>query len=232
MTLIDRIENIGFENILRAYGFHSDLINRHYSADTRLKVLDEYIAASQRLAGQDAKRRAWVDQINFYLMEDLLQTMDDAQDSFEESVAGGGIDWDLFPMALLLYYGSMVAIARHHSSYRYDDELIKSFRRSLDTDWKYFKRWQEQQDKSEAEWINRGKLYGGNARGTVFDVIEEAKAIAGPAEGLVARFVCKGDKNSCIPCKASKGYYLLSEGPMPGKVCRQGSVSMSSDSRA
>lgn len=223
MTIIQRIEDIGFENILRAYGFHSELISRHYSADTRIKVLDEYIAASERLKGQDGKRRELIDNINLILMQDLLQVMDEAQDEFEQSVAAGGIDWDLFPIALLLYYGSMLAIARHHSSRRYDEEMLKAFRRSFEVDWLYFRRWRRYEEArltTLEQWKSRGKLYGGNARGTVFDSVEDAMVASEAAHNLVARFVCRGDKNSCIPCKTSEGYYLLTEGPMPGRVCK------------
>lgn len=221
MTIIQRIEDIGFENILRAYGFHSETINRHYSADTRLKVLDEYIAASERLKGQDAKRRELIDRVNLILMNDLLSVMDDVQDRFDESIAGGGVDWDLFPLALVLYYASMIAVAGHHTSGRHDRELLKTFRRSFEVDWRYMKNWYSPpKEMTDAQWINRGKLYGGNARGTVFDAVEDAIVMSEAGANLVARFVCKGDKNSCLPCKTAQGYYLLTEGPMPGKVCK------------
>jgi len=62
----------------------------------------------------------------------------------------------------------------------------------------------------------RSWLYAGSGRGLFFAAEEEAQRLQ---PGWVCYYEAIGDTNTCIPCRESVGYYLPTQGPMPGQVC-------------
>lgn len=91
-----------------------------------------------------------------------------------------------------------------------------------------------------AEYLaNRAALYAGAARGEYYLHSEKPDRIKSrlapqdvnegpprPFEGpfddmypIVFEYVTRGDGAVCGPCNAARGFYLPSEGPMPGAVC-------------
>jgi hypothetical protein len=227
-TIAEILETLGLESILTAYGYRTDVNSTEYSADNPNHVLVEIIKDNEWLKRQDENRCKSITTHNLILFDELLKAMDEAQDTFDDSVAFYAFDWDKFTVALFLYYATLLAICHSFATKGHDNEIVKMFCRSLQSDFKHLQKWVEPKvNFAEEEWINRGKQFARNARGTVFDAIEDAVAenlrnsgFEEGAMGLVAHYVPVCDKSTCLPCKTSEGYYLLTEGPFPGRVCK------------
>lgn len=197
----------------------------------RFLILQEIIAGEARLQGLEGHARSLMERINMLQLRDILEELDKAQDAYEETVSGAWLGFNALAAAIMLHYSIVIALGRQAAVAMAQDAaqaeqlLWRLVKRWWELDYKYLRAWKdaaEHDGDSPEKRANRSTLYSGNIRGVLFRFIEMLNQIKYGAinPGWVAHYRPKGDKNTCKPCSAAAGYYLLGHGPFPGQVCK------------
>lgn len=215
--MLDFFERQSLFALLEAYGLYADVTSKHFPF---FAALIEQIAGNERLRGLDGNRRKAMVETNRTLLEELITDLDESQEKYEEAVSLPWMGFDGMLAALFLHYATTYILLRRASVPAAD--AAKLLGRSFQMDMFYLKKWSNSLadlTDSEEKNSNRAKLYTGNARGTFFQAYEVSKAIHYP-HGWVAKYVTKDDMRVCSDCNDAAGYYLLTQGPFPGRVCK------------
>ncbi len=211
--MLDWFDRQSIIDLLNYYGLHADVDGLASSA---FPLLQEKIAGDARLKGLDGNRRKAMKDVNRILLEDLIADLDEAQTKYEETVAMPWMGFDGMVVALFIHYATVYALLHRAKA----EDIAKQLGRSFQVDLSYLRKWiDSKEEQSDEQKANRAKLYTGNSRGTFFQAYEVTQAKAYP-HGWVALYQTRDDAHVCADCNDAAGYYLLTQGPFPGRVCR------------
>lgn len=197
----------------------------------RFLILQEIIAGHARLTNLEGHARELMERINLLQIRDILEELEKAQDAYEEAVSGPWFGFGALAAAIILHYAIVIALARQagvamaQGPEVTEPLLWRLVKRWWEQDYKYLRKWRdaaETDGDSPEKRANRATLYSGNIRGVLFryiEILNQAKYGTGNP-GWVAHYQARGDKNTCKPCQAAVGWYLLGHGPFPGQVCK------------
>lgn len=219
--MLDMFDKLSMTGLFTLYGLSADVESKRFPL---LAVIAEKIAGDERLKGLDGNRRKFMLDVNRIMLEDLIRDLDDAQEEYEKTVALPWGGFEFVALALFLHYATVAVLMRRTGS----TDWLKYLVRSWQVDYTYLKRWNKSEDDTgedegqltDAQKANRAKLYVGNSRGTFFQVYEQMKLLENAGKGWVAHYITRGDIKVCPPCNEAAGYYLLGQGPYPGRVCK------------